>query len=280
MGITGTDVAKEAADMVLLDDNFATIVAAVEEGRIVYDNLRRFVLFSVVGNIGKVMIVAIPPLLGLPKLLVAIQILFSNLLTDGLVGLGLGVEKGESNVMRRPPYRPDEGVFSRGFAWHVAWLGPFIGVLVIAAAWWVHWQAASTGPIDALGRHALDDAEEQHLITMVFLVLAMIQLTRVFGVRSFVDPFTSYTVKGNRTLMGLVAAAFALQMLAVYFPPTQGFFQTTGAVGWEGLALGLGLGAAVLCAMEIEKAIRRRRLAASHPGGVTPRRPPRAPSPP
>jgi P-type Ca2+ transporter type 2C len=290
MGITGTDVAKEAADMVLLDDNFATIVAAVEEGRIVYDNLRRFVLFSVAGNIGKVMIVAIPPLLGLPKLLVAIQILFSNLLTDGLVGLGLGVEKGESNVMRRPPYRPDEGVFSRGYAWHVAWLGPLIGVLVIAVAWWVHGQATTTGALDSLGRHALEDAEERHLITMVFLVLSMIQLTRVFGVRSFVDSCVRYTFRGNPTLLGLVAAAFVLQMLAVYFPPMQGFFQTTGAVGWEGLALGLGLGAAVLCAMEIEKALRRRRLAGGGPrrsadrtasaGDVTARRAPTALSPP
>jgi Ca2+-transporting ATPase len=190
--------------------------------------------------------------------------------------------------MRRPPYRPDEGVFSRGFAWHVAWLGPFIGVLVIAVAWSVHGQATTTGALDSLGRHTLEDAEERHLITMVFLVLSMIQLTRAFGVRSFVDSFLRYTFRGNPTLLGLVAVAFVIQMLAVYFSPTQGFFQTTSAVGWEGLALGLGLGAAVLCAMEIEKALRRRRLTGGGPrrsaggtdllGDVTARRAPTAPS--
>jgi Ca2+-transporting ATPase len=258
MGITGTDVAKEAADMVLLDDNFATIVAAVEEGRIVYDNLRRFVVFSIAGNIGKVMIVAIPPLLGLPKLLVAIQILFSNLLTDGLMGLGMGVEKGESNVMKRPPYRPTEGVFSRGFGWHVAWLGALIGSLVIALAWWQHGRLVEAGPLNELGKAFLDAGEELYLITLVFLVLAMVQMTRVFGIRSFVDPFTSYTFKGNRALIGLVGITFLLQMVAVYFPPTQKFFQTTGAVGWYGLALGAGLGVVVLAAMEVEKIFRRR----------------------
>jgi P-type Ca2+ transporter type 2C len=99
MGITGTDVSKEAADMVLLDDNFATIVAAVEEGRVVYDNLRRFVMFSISGNIAKVIIVAVPPLIGLVPMLKPIQILFSNLLTDGLLGLGMGMEAAEKNTM-------------------------------------------------------------------------------------------------------------------------------------------------------------------------------------
>lgn len=285
MGITGTDVAKEAADMVLLDDNFATIVSAVEEGRIVYDNLRRFVLFSIAGNIGKVMIVAIPPLMGLPKLLVAIQILFSNLLTDGLMGLGMGVEKGESNVMKRPPYAPTEGVFSRGFGWHVAWLGTLIGVMVIGLAWWLHGDllakqnaqlAADNKPAvtsliterivettNAAGevvKRTVDTPEYLYLVTIVFLVLALIQIIRVFGIRSFYVPFTRYGWRYNPTLMWMVGLTIIFQMIAVYFPPTQAFFKTTGLVGWQGVLVGLIMGAVVLAAMEFEKSRRRARL--------------------
>lgn len=278
MGITGTDVAKEAADMVLLDDNFATIVAAVEEGRIVYDNLRRFVLFSIAGNIGKVAIVAIPPLLGLPKLLVAIQILFSNLLTDGLMGLGMGVERGESNVMKRPPQRPDEGVFSRGFGWHVAWLGLTIAALVIGMAWVMHGQLAkefpdgkfiaevtkevtATLPDGTVETKKETVATPQYLYlgTMVFLVLALIQMIRVFGIRSFRDPLSTYTVRFNPTLMAMIFFCFICQLIAVYFVPVQPFFQTTAAVGWQGIAIGLGMGLFVLLLMEIEKAVKRAR---------------------
>ncbi|MDQ3250250.1 MAG: HAD-IC family P-type ATPase, partial [Chloroflexota bacterium] len=114
MGITGTDVAKEAADMVLLNDNFATIVAAVEEGRVIYDNVRKFVKFSVAGNIGKVLVMLLAPFLGKPLPLLPLQLLWLNLLTDGLLGLGLGVEPAEPNTMRRAPYAPQENIFSRG----------------------------------------------------------------------------------------------------------------------------------------------------------------------
>jgi Ca2+-transporting ATPase len=123
MGITGTDVSKEAADMVLLNDNFATIVAAVREGRTIYDNIRKFVRFSVAGNIGKVLVMLLAPFLGKPVPLLPLQLLWLNLLTDGLLGLGLGVEPAEQDTMRRPPYSPQEGVFSRGAAVHTVWVG-------------------------------------------------------------------------------------------------------------------------------------------------------------
>ena len=114
MGITGTDVSKEASDLVLLDDNFATIVAAVGEGRTIYDNIRKFVRFSVAGNIGKVLVMLLAPFLGKPIPLLPLQLLWLNLLTDGLLGLGMGVEGPERDTMKRPPYSPKEGVFSRG----------------------------------------------------------------------------------------------------------------------------------------------------------------------
>ncbi|MBD0327356.1 MAG: HAD-IC family P-type ATPase, partial [Pyrinomonadaceae bacterium] len=119
MGITGTDVSKEAAEMVLRDDNFATIVAAVEEGRTIYDNLRKFIKFSIAGNIGKILTVLVGPLIGMPLVLQPLQLLWLNLLTDGLLGLGLGVEKSERNVMRRPPARPEDGIFSGGLTRHI-----------------------------------------------------------------------------------------------------------------------------------------------------------------
>ncbi len=129
MGITGTDVSKEASDLVLLDDNFATIVAAVQEGRTIYDNIRKFVRFSVAGNIGKVLVMLIAPFLGKPIPLLPLQMLWLNLLTDGLLGLGLGVERSEADTMKRAPYAPTEGVFSRGAGAQTVWVGLLIGAI-------------------------------------------------------------------------------------------------------------------------------------------------------
>ncbi|WP_216327961.1 HAD-IC family P-type ATPase [Deinococcus aestuarii] len=140
MGITGTDVSKEAADMVLRDDNFATIVAAVEEGRTIYDNLRRFVRFAITGNVGKVGVMLLWPLpfalLGLPLdsavALLPLQLLWLNLMTDGLLGLAMGVEKPERGVMARPPQSPREGLFSGGMGWQVACAGVYIAAVALA----------------------------------------------------------------------------------------------------------------------------------------------------
>ena len=123
MGITGTDVSKEAAAMVLLDDNFTTIVAAVEEGRAIYDNIRKFIKFSLAGNLGKVLAVFAAPLLGLPLLFSPFQLLWLNLVTDGVLGLGMSVEPAERGAMQRPPHKPSEGVFARGLGGQIALAG-------------------------------------------------------------------------------------------------------------------------------------------------------------
>ena len=136
MGITGTDVSKEASDLVLLDDNFATIVAAVQEGRTIYDNIRKFVRFSVAGNIGKVLVMLIAPFLGKPLPLLPLQLLWLNLLTDGLLGLGMGVENPEPDTMKRKPYSPTEGVFSRGAGTQTIWVGVLIGALALSLGSW------------------------------------------------------------------------------------------------------------------------------------------------
>jgi Ca2+-transporting ATPase len=127
MGVAGTDVAREAADMVLLDDNFATVVAAVEEGRVIYDNVRKFIRYILTTNSGEIWVMLAAPLLGMPLPLLPLQILWMNLVTDGLPALALGVEPAEAELMRRPPYRPNENIFARGMGRHIIWVGLLMG---------------------------------------------------------------------------------------------------------------------------------------------------------
>ncbi len=225
MGITCTDVAKEAADRVLVDDNFATIVAAVEEGRVVYDNLRRFIMFSGAGNVAKVLVVAVPPLIGMMAMLKPIQILFSNLLTDGLLGLGIGMEAAEKNTMRRPPYAPGESVFSRGVGLHIALVGPLIGALFIAFGWW-QWHALG------LPAALADDPTKQGPLfvlwgTLMFTAMAFMQIARVFCSRSFTLPAWGSALSDNRVLVVMAGLTLALQLAAVFTPGLRAFFHAT-----------------------------------------------------
>jgi P-type Ca2+ transporter type 2C len=132
MGIAGTDVSKEAADMVLLDDNYATIVAAVEEGRRIYDNIRKFIKYTLTSNAGEIWVMLVGPFLGMPLPLLPLQILWINLVTDGLPGLALAVEPPEPNTMRRPPYSPQENIFGRGMARDILWIGLLMGAVSLA----------------------------------------------------------------------------------------------------------------------------------------------------
>ena len=127
MGITGTDVSKEAAAMVLLDDNFTTIVAAVEEGRAINDNIRRFLKFSLAGNLGKLLLVFAGPLFGMPLPLLPFQILWLNLVTDGVLGLGIGVEPAERGTMQRPPQSPSAASWPDGLGLQIVWQGLLLG---------------------------------------------------------------------------------------------------------------------------------------------------------
>ncbi len=136
MGITGTDVSKEASQMVLLDDNFATIVNAVEEGRIVYDNIRKFVKYTMTSNAGEIWVMVLGPLMGMPLPLLPLQILWINLVTDGLPGLALAIEKAERDTMRRPPYPPEQHIFDRSMVRDIAWIGLLMGVVSLALGYW------------------------------------------------------------------------------------------------------------------------------------------------
>lgn len=258
MGITGTDVAKEAADMVLVDDNFATIVNAVEEGRVVFDNLRRFIMFSVAGNVAKVLVVAVPPLLGLMAMLKPIQILFSNLLTDGLLGLGLGMEAKEKNTMSRPPYSPTESIFSRGVGLHIAVVGPVIGLFFILFGWW-QWRV--------LGLDAAVAGDREHggpgfvlWGTLMFTALAFMQIVRVFCSRSFTEPAWSLSPFTNKVLLAMSGVTVAAQLAVVFLPGLRAFFHTT-PLGAQALGLALGMAALVFLMMEVLKFFLRRSAA-------------------
>jgi Ca2+-transporting ATPase len=236
MGITGTDVSKEASDLVLLDDNFATIVSAVEEGRTIYDNLRKFISFAVAGNIGKVLVMLLAPFLGKPIPLLPLQLLWLNLLTDGLLGLGLGVEPAERNNMRRPPYSPQEGVFSRGAGIRTVWIGLFIGFLCLVIGAWYFFSG--------------DDGWQ----TMIFSSLAFAQIGQVLATRSRSESLLAIGFSSNPLVMVMVLAVAALQLSVIYAPPLQSFFKTT-PLSISDLAVCLGIGAAVFVSMELEKKI-------------------------
>jgi len=145
MGITGTDVSKEAADMVLLDDNFATIVSAVEEGRTIYDNVRKFIKYTLTSNAGEIYVMLFAPFLGMPLPLTALQILWINLVTDGLPGLALSIEQPERNTMQRKPYAPNESIFSRGMGAHILWVGLLMGLVALGIGFWVGQRTTNIG---------------------------------------------------------------------------------------------------------------------------------------
>ena len=212
MGITGTDVAKEASDMILRDDNFTTIVAAVEEGRVIYDNIRRFVKFSIAGNLGKVLVMLLSPLMGITVALLPMQLLWLNLLTDGLLGLGLGLEPAEKNTMQRPPRNPKANFFSEGLGLHVTWVGILIGIIALGVAY-LYFDPAN--PSDNTWQ------------TMLFTVLAFLQVGQALGSRSMNRATISLDFRSNPTMWLMIIAVCLLQLAVIYAPFMHRFFSVT-----------------------------------------------------
>jgi P-type Ca2+ transporter type 2C len=246
MGITGTDVSKEASEMVLLDDNFATIVAAVEEGRAIYDNIRRFVKFSIAGNVGKVLVMLLAPLTGISVALLPLQLLWLNLLTDGLLGLGLGVEPAEPGAMKRPPRAPQESLFSGGLTRHVIWVGSAIGLLALGVGALFH---DTANPADMRWQ------------TVIFTALAFMQMGQALASRSTRESIVTLGLRSNPVLLGLVLITAVLQLIVIYTPFLDQFFQVTPLSAPE-LLLCVGLGGLTLLLIEAEKAWLRRQEAA------------------
>lgn len=243
MGITGTDVSKEASDMVLLDDNFATIVAAAEEGRVVYTNIRRFIKYILGSNIGEVLTIAAAPLIGLGGVpLTPLQILWMNLVTDGVPALALAVEPAEPNVMKRPPFSPRESIFARGLGLYMVRIGIIFAILTIAMMAWAY------GYTHAPEHQGNPDAWK----TMVFTTLCLAQMGHAIAIRSNtqltieLNPFT------NLFVWGAVIVTTGLQLMLIYVPPLSQFFGTHYLTPFE-LLICFGFSALMFVWIEMEK---------------------------
>jgi P-type Ca2+ transporter type 2C len=238
MGITGTDVAKEAAPMILLDDNFATIVKAVKGGRRVYDNIRKFIKYILTGNAAEIWIIFLAPLLGMPIPLLPVHILWINLITDGLPALALAAEGAEKNIMKRPPRKPGESIFASGLGIHILWVGIFIGMLNLATQ-----------------RIAIDRGDV-HWQTIIFTVLCFSQLWHVMAIRSETRSLFKLGIMSNKPLLLAVLITILLQLSVIYIPYLSAIFHTQPLSIGE-ILVAAGISSLVFIVVEIEKAIKR-----------------------
>jgi P-type Ca2+ transporter type 2C len=215
MGITGTDVSKEAADMILLDDNFATIVKAIKEGRRIYENIRKFILYVLSCNLAEILTILFAPLLGLAIPLLPIHILWINLVTDGLPGLALTAEPAEKGIMNQPPRPPKENLFAGGMISKILSTAILMAIAVLLTQTW----AAAQGY----------DVKTQQ--TIVFTLLASVQLTNALSVRSSYHTIFNKQFFANGKMWGAILLTILLQVLIVYLPFLQPIFKTTALNG-------------------------------------------------
>jgi Ca2+-transporting ATPase len=241
MGITGTDISKETASLILLDDNFVTIVKAIKEGRRIYDNIRKFIRYVLTGNSAEVWTFFLAPFFGLPIPLLPIHILWINLVTDGLPGLALTMEKAERNIMKRPPRNPGQSIFAEGLGIHILWAGLLLaGITIATEAYAIHSKAG-------------------HWQTMVFTVLCMGQLIYVLSIRSETLSLFRLGIFTNRPLILTVLFTFLLQLAVIYLPFLNDIFKTKPLSLTE-LTFCIGLSMLLFIAVEMEKWIRTRIL--------------------
>jgi Ca2+-transporting ATPase len=239
MGKGGTDVAREAAHMVLLDDNFSTIVKAVRRGRHLYDNIRKFIRYAVTTNSAEIWTIFLAPFLGLPIPLLPIHILWINLVTDGLPALALTAEPAEHGIMRRPPRPAQESLFAQGMWQHMMWVGLLMAALTLATqAWALH-------------------SGDAHWQTMVFTVLTLSQLAHVLAIRSERESLFSIGFFSNPPMAAALIVTFLLQMATLYVPALNQIFKTE-PLDMNELLLCIGISSVIFIAVEIEKLLVRR----------------------
>jgi Ca2+-transporting ATPase len=239
MGINGTEVSKEASHMILLDDNFATIVKAVKHGRRIFDNILKFIKYIMTGNSAEIWTLFLAPFIGLPIPLLAIHILWVNLITDGLPGLALASEPSEPNVMNRPPRSPKESIFANGMAIHILWVGLLMAIVTLGMQTW----AIRVG--------------DAHWQTMTFSVLCFSQLGHVLAIRSD-KSFFKTNFFSNKPLLGALTITAGLQLMVIYVPFLNKIFKTSALTLTE-LLLTLAVSSIVFWAVELEKLFKRNR---------------------
>jgi Ca2+-transporting ATPase len=243
MGITGTDVSKEASDMVLLDDNFATIVSATKEGRVVYTNIRRFIKYILGSNIGEVLTIASAPLIGLGGVpLTPLQILWMNLVTDGLPALALAVEPPEPDVMQRPPFSPRESIFARGLGSYIIRIGIIFAILSITLMLWAYQHTHAPGY----------QGDPEAWKTMVFTTLCIAQMGHAIAIRSNNRLTIEMNPFSNIFVLAAVVITTILQLMLVYVPPLRDFFGTH-YLNMQELGICIGFSALMFVWIESEK---------------------------
>lgn len=239
MGITGTDVSKEAAHMILLDDNFSTIVRAVKEGRRIYDNILKFIKFLMTTNSSEILVLLLGPLIGLPVALLPMHILWINLVSDGVPAIALSFEKAEKGVMNRPPRPPQQSVFADGRGLHMLWVGMLMaGIALCLQAWSIR--------------------NELHWQTMVFNFLCLAQFAHVLAIRSGKDSFFQVGLFSNKLMIIGILISLGLQAVITFVPFFQPIFETEALTVSEFIIVG-ACASLVFFAVEIEKLIARRK---------------------
>lgn len=234
MGINGTEVSKEAAHMILLDDNFATIIKAVKHGRRIFDNILKFIKYIMTGNCGEIWTLFLAPFVGLPIPLMAIHILWINLITDGLPGLALASEPAEDNIMNRPPRDPKENIFAGGMGWDILWVGLLMGIVTLSMQAW------------AIGH------DGTHWQTMTFTVLCFGQLGYVLAIRSSTKSIFKIGLLSNKPMLLALLITISLQLLIIYMPFFNKIFKTY-PLTFEELILTVAVSSAAFWVMEIKK---------------------------
>lgn len=242
MGINGTEVSKEAAHMILLDDNFATIIKAIKHGRKIFDNILKFIKYIMTGNSGEIWAISLAPFLGLPIPLLAIHILWINLVTDGLPGLALASEPAESNIMKRPPRSPQRNIFGGSMAWHILWVGLLMGLITLSVQAW------------AIRNEIL------HGQTMAFSVLCFSQLGHVMAIRSNRESIFKIGIFSNRPMLLALTVTIFLQMMIIYLPVFNKVFKTQPLTLYE-LIITIAASSIVFWAVEFEKLLKSRLFA-------------------
>ncbi len=241
MGKTGSDVAREAAAMILLDDNFTNIVDSVREGRRIYDNIRKFVKYALTGNLAEIGTLFLAPFLGLPIPLLPIHILWINLITDGLPGLALVNEPEEENIMNRPPRSPKESIFGQGLWEHTLWVGFLITSLSLCVLAWAYHSGTS------------------HWQSMIFTVLTLSQIGHILAIRSDESSFKRKIFFSNIPLLISVTFTIFLQLATLYFKPLREILKTH-ALSAKELLICLSISSLTFFLIECQKYFAQKKL--------------------